>query len=308
MTIINNVEAFRCEPNVATMGFFDGVHLGHAYLVRKMIEKAHQENKKSVVVTFDQHPRIVLQQDFQPKLLTSFEERISLLARLGCDYVVVLPFTKRLAQFSAKDFLRDVLRDKINTQVLVVGHDHRFGRYREDSFAKYSEEAEQLGMSVVRTDALQASGMTVSSSAIRHELERGNVEKANAMLGHSFLIDGTVVDGQKIGRKMNFPTANVALKEPLKILPANGVYSAKIHVKGKDYDGMLNIGIRPTVDGRADDTTVECHIFDFDDNVYGEEINVYPLNFVREERKFESIDALAAQLQKDKEHVLRLLS
>jgi riboflavin kinase/FMN adenylyltransferase len=150
--------------------------------------------------------------------------------------------------------------------------------------------------------------MTVSSSAIRHELERGNVEKGNAMLGHSFLIDGTVVDGQKIGRKMNFPTANVALKEPLKILPANGVYSAKIHVKGKDYDGMLNVGIRPTVDGRADDTTVECHIFDFDDNVYGEEINVYPLNFVREERKFESIEALAAQLQKDKEHVLRLLS
>ncbi len=307
MIIINNIKAFRPEANVATMGFFDGVHLGHSFLIKKMIEQAHAENKKSAIVTFDQHPRIVLQQDFQPKLLTSFDEKISLLSKFDCDYCIVLPFTKTLSQFSAKDFLKEVMKSQINTTSLVVGHDHRFGRYREDSFNQYSAHCAELGIAIKKVEPFSENEKLVSSSAIRKFLNEGDIENANEMLGHRFVLDGTVAEGNKIGRKISFPTANLQMEEPLKILPKNGVYSAVILLDGKEYNGMLNIGYRPTIDDKQSDISVECNIFDFAGDIYGKKLNIFPQKFVREEQKFDSLQQLAEQLEKDRMQILKTL-
>jgi len=291
---------------VATIGFFDGVHLGHRFLIDYVIETAKSSGMKSMVVTFTEHPRKTLQTDFQPKLLTTKDEKMGLLRGTGVDEITMLDFSKELSELSAKEFMQ-LLFDKYNVRALVVGYDHRFGHGRAEVFDDYHNYGDEMGMRVIKCPHFklpkgQGLGLWLSSTAIRKSLSAGKVKAANELLGHRYILSGKVVHGFHNGTEIGYPTANIEV-EPDKLIPMGGVYL--VRVKGYDSDdkvvnGMLNIGSRPTMNN-GEEQTVEVHIFDCDNDLYGNQLRVEIIAFLRKEKKFETTDELKAQLMKDEE-------
>ena len=286
---------------VATIGFFDGVHLGHRFLLDCLRREAEKRGLPPLVVTFPDSPSRVLNPDDDVRLLTTAEEKIRLLHELGITYVVMLPFSRGMAACTADRFMRDVLAGQLHTSVLLMGYDHRFGKGGNRRFDDYVRIGRELGMEVIQTPAFAFNdtpeGLTVSSSSVRMALEKGNLDFANRCLGYEFCMEGEVVVGYRVGASLGYPTANIALP-PLKLVPANGVYAVRVELQGWKGFGMLNIGRRPTLDN-GNDVSVEVNIFDFHADIYAERIRVSLVKYIREEQKFDSVEILKKQLQTD---------
>lgn len=297
------VEAEDLRPAVATIGFFDGVHEGHRFLITQVEEAAASRGLASTVITFPKHPRAVMHPDFHPELLTTCEEKLDRLAQTGVDCCVLLDFTPELSALSARQFM-EVLHRRYAIQVLVIGYDHRFGHGRSEGFEDYVRYGRELGMEVLPAEAyhldLSDCSLPVCSSSIRHLLHKGDVASAAYYLGYPYFLNGTVVSGFQVGRRLGYPTANLQVNDSRKIVPAHGVYAVRIEVDGCAYGGMLNIGCRPTLDN-GDNTTIEVHIFDFDRDIYRHSLRLSFVRRIRAERKFASVDELVAQLHQDAE-------
>lgn len=298
ITDISEAQALPFSPSVATIGFFDGVHRGHKFLIAQVLDAAHVRGLSSMLITFPRHPRMVMQTSYQPRLLTSFDEKCSLLSATGVDMCVALPFTHELAALSAREFMQQVLRDRLQVSTLVIGYDHRFGHDRTEGFEDYVRYGDELGMEVIRAEAFVEGATNVSSSVVRAFLERGEVDVAARCLGYNYFLDGRVVAGQQIGRTLGFPTANLQVEDACKLIPAGGVYAVRVQVDGHIYKGMLNIGCRPTID-EDPRRTIEVHLFRFEGDLYGRLLRVEFLRRIRGEQKFSSREALARQLQQD---------
>lgn len=291
---------------VATIGFFDGVHRGHRFLIDRVIEEAQQSGMSSAVITFDRHPREVLQTDYQPDLLSTLDEKLLLLSKTHVDNIVVLHFDASLAALTAHDFMRDVLQGQLKVRKLIIGYDNRFGHNRSEGFDDYVCYGKELGIEVIRADAFLPDDVRVSSSVIRTCLREGRVEEANRLLGYDYTIESRIVSGYQNGRKMGFPTANLDVTRCQQLLPASGVYAVLVRLKDSVgwKRGMMNIGHRPTFNGTS--TSMEVNLFNFSGNLYGQELLVSFISKIRDERKFDSIDALAEQLQHDKVQINKL--
>ena len=293
---------------IATTGFFDGVHVGHRAVLQRVAEAARAQESESAVITFWPHPRVILHQDAgKVRLLNTLDEKKRLLYAAGMDHVFVLPFTPVFSQLSPEHFMEEYLHRRFQVTTLVVGYDHHLG---VGAGADYEQlRAIGAGMHITvdrveeRTDAVQR--LTVSATKIREALALGEVEKANRLLDYSYQLQGVVVEGQRLGRKLGFPTANMQLYEPLKQLPANGVYRTCVRLHNALYCGMTNIGVRPTVQPGDTARNIETHILHFSDDIYGQDLTIEFLSRLRDERRFASLDELKAQLQRDKEDCLR---
>jgi len=294
------------QPCVATIGFFDGVHRGHQFLIDEVKTEAAKAGLQSLVITFDRHPRQVLQQSYQPQLLTTLDEKLRLLSLTGIDDIYVLHFTQDMAALTAKEFMSQILHDKLHVRKLVIGYDNRFGHNRAEGFDDYVQYGRDLGIEVIQAHPFEISGVKVSSSVVRAFLNGGEVEMAKRCLGRPFMLSGTVVRGFQEGRKMGFPTANLQTAEGL-LIPADGVYAVKVKVcdTGKWLPAMTNIGTRPTFHGTA--RTLETHIFDFDGDIYGAPMTVGFIKRIRGERMFDGEHALAEQLRKDEQEIRKIL-
>ena len=303
-TICDAKELSDGRELAATVGFFDGVHAGHRALIRQLREVARERGQAAAVITFPVHPRRVLQSDYRPQLLDSFEEKLARLAETDVDYCVVLDFTPALAALTARAFMEQ-LSAEWRVRTLVVGYDHRFGHGRAEGFEEYVAHGHEVGMEMLRgTPYLLADGTAVSSSRIRALLAECRVEEAARMLTVPYRLRGHVVSGQRIGRTMGFPTANLAVDEPLKVRPGDGVYAVRAWLRGTAYRGMLSIGNRPTLGNQP--TAVEVHLLDFAGQIYGEALEVEFVRHLRANRRFDSLEALREQLLRDREAVARL--
>ena len=279
---------------IATTGFFDGVHCGHRLVIERLVSLARERGDESLVVTFWPHPRAVLQNGARElRLLTTLEEKKALLAALGVSRVEVLDFTRPFAALTAEQFLRDVLRDRFGVTTLLMGYDNRLGSDRLTA-GKLASMSAELGIELLELPPYQ----TISSTKIRKSLEEGDIESATSMLGYGYSLKGVVVAGNRLGRTIGFPTANMRLYEPLKLVPGRGVYVVEVQVLGKTWRGMTNIGLRPTVGGTF--TTIETHILDFDEDIYGLPLTITFLRRLRDEVHFPSLEELKAQLERDR--------
>lgn len=285
--------------SVATIGFFDGVHLGHQHLIRQVVDEAKERGLESMVITFDCHPRQVLCPDFHPLLLTSYEEKMVRLAKTGVDNCVVLHFTPEMAALSAADFMRQVLCGQLGVRRLVMGYDNRFGKGSAEGFDDYVRHGAALGLEVVQGEPLSVDGIRVSSSAIRRMLQQGDIETATKCLGHQYTLLGRVVEGYQQGRRLGFPTANLLLNDVTKMLPAPGVYVARVRLEGsmEMKRAVTNIGMRPTFQGHG--MAIETHVINYNGDLYGKHMLVALTHYLREEKKFESTGRLVAQLRED---------
>ena len=312
MEIIRNIEKTRMLlKSVATIGVFDGVHAGHQQVINRVVSDAKFHHLASMVITFDRHPRQLFDPQFRPQLLTTQQEKEQEIERLGVDFLVVLPFTKEMAALSARDFMAQILKERLNVKMLQVGYDNRFGHDSTEGIDDYRRYGDELGIMVYKGIRLDFQGyhVPVCSSNIRSLIaEEGEVDTANVFLGRNYELSGKVMPGEHIGHQLGFPTANLEPDDPFKVIPASGVYGvwATVGDSQKPLPAMMNIGTRPTFDGR--NRTLEVNIFDFDGDLYGQTVRISFLFRLREERKFESPEALVAQLQKDKEQVIYILN
>ncbi|MCC8155290.1 MAG: riboflavin biosynthesis protein RibF, partial [Tannerellaceae bacterium] len=269
-------------------------------------EQAANHGLPSAVVTFREHTRTVLQTNYKPRLLTTYTEKLEQLAATGIDYCIVLDFTPELASLSAGDFMEKILIEKFKVNFLLIGYDHRFGNNRSEGFLQYAEYGKNLGIQVRQFTSLQIDTMQVSSSAIRRLLENGKVEEVAGLLSYPYRMSGYVIAGNRIGRTIGFPTANVRIEEQGKVVPAVGVYGVEIIHQGETYTGMLHIGNRPTVN-MGDDLSVEVHILNFNKDIYGDQLTLIFKHYIRENVKFDSLEQLQNQLNEDKEKIIRLM-
>ncbi|MDO4955657.1 MAG: bifunctional riboflavin kinase/FAD synthetase [Bacteroidales bacterium] len=306
MQIIRNINEQNILPCVATIGFFDGIHRGHQFLLQQVKTLASKEHLCSAVITFPVHPRKVMQQDYQPHLLTSLEEKCTLLEKQEIDYTILLPFNQEMSKLSAREFML-ILQEKLNVKMLVIGYDHRFGHNREEGFDDYVHYGKEMNMQVIQAQAWTQDEAFVSSSMVRKLIGEGNVSKAALCLGTRYTLQGTVVDGYKVGRKIGFPTANICPLCPEKLLPANGVYAVWVTLNNQRYKGMLNIGQRPTVDNGTD-TSIEVHLLNFNEDIYHHTLTLEFVERLREEQRFDSTSQLIEQLKQDAQSVDNLLS
>lgn len=306
MHVIYQKENAIFPPSIATVGFFDGMHAGHRFLIEELKTLARERNLKSMVVTFAVHPRKVLNSDFQPKLLTTLSEKLNQLETTGVDACVVLDFTVVMAQLSAFEFLKTILKEQLNVKTLLVGHDHRFGHNRTDGFPEYKKYGEQLGMEVIQAERFSTSEIQhVSSSIVRLALQQGDIPTANRILTYAYFLRGKVTEGFKVGRGIGFPTANLQVSDSDKLIPPRGVYAVRVHWNAATYKGMMNIGTRPTLTD-SDHISLEVNIFDFDKAIYNQTLEVEFIQKIRDEQKFKGVDELVVQLKKDKQRVLEI--
>ena len=283
---------------VITQGTFDGVHLGHQHVLKQVVNLANLYEKPSLLITFHPHPRLVVDpQNTNIKLLSSIEEKAKKILEMGIDYVLVLSFTHEISQFSPREFVNEILVKKLNVQCMVVGYDHRFGKNRSGGFQELTTLASEFNFDVKEIDASEIEEIAVSSTRIRKALSSGNLTSANELLGRPYTLSGTVVQGKQLGRQLGYPTANILIDEPYKLIPPNGVYIGYTLIGETKYKIMLNIGVRPTVDGTSQ--TIEAHIIDFSKDIYNTQITLFLVQFLREEQRFDGLDALKIQLQKD---------
>lgn len=306
MNVISNISDQSFDECVATIGFFDGVHRGHLSLIDRVKAVAVSERRKSAVITFSVPPRQVVDASFVPQLLTTNEEKMELLSESGIDECFILQFTKEMSGLSARQFMNDVLREQYNVRHLVIGYDHRFGYNRSEGFEDYVRFGQELGILVENVNPYKEDAQIVSSSLIRQLLKEGDVAAVSKGLGYSYMIKGEVVGGHQLGREMGFPTANLKLDNPYKLLPAHGVYAVRVIIDGSIYKGMLNIGTRPTMNNGRD-CSIEVFILDFNSDIYHQQLSVSFIERIRSEQKFESMEALEVQLQRDRQQVESIL-
>ncbi len=291
---------------VVTSGTFDGVHLGHQKILKRVSQVADEVNGETVLITYWPHPRLVLKPwDNSLQLLSTFPEKANLLEQFGINHLVKIPFTKEFSQMTPEEYIRVVLHERINTSRLIIGYDHRFGKDRSGGLEELIQFAPDYNFEVEEISRQDIDEIGISSTKTRRALESGEVKSANTFLGRPYSISGIVSHGNKNGRKLGFPTANVKIKENYKLIPQDGVYAVKVCNKYKKLDGMLNIGQRPTVGG--ENKTIEVHIFDFDQDIYGSEISIEFIERIREEKKFDSLDHLRGQLEDDQKRVQAIL-
>lgn len=303
MEIIHSISNFSSKnASYVTIGTFDGIHIGHQKILKDLISSAKENNRRSVLLTFFPHPRMVLQQNVSIELLNTIEEKSQLLEEMGLDYLIIHPFNKEFSRLTALDFVRDVLVNQLNTSKLIIGYDHHFGKNREGNIDQLREYSHLFDFKVEEIPAQDIDDVSVSSTKIRNALHCGHLKTANNYLGYHYMIHGTVVNGKKLGGKIGFPTANIDVAEDYKLIPKTGVYIIHSTIDGQNYKGMMNIGYRPTVDGNHQ--TIEAHFFDFDGDLYGKFIKIEFLYFLREEQKFDSVEKLVLQLNKDKQNAL----
>ncbi|MCJ8166428.1 bifunctional riboflavin kinase/FAD synthetase [Pontibacter sp. E15-1] len=307
MEVIRDISDFpQLSHAVVTSGTFDGVHIGHQKILKRVRERARQSNGQSVVITYWPHPRLVIfPDDNDLKLLSTIEERIEQLRSYGIDYLLIIPFTKEFSRTSSRSFITDVLVRTINTKVLVIGYDHRFGKNREGSFENLKARSAQYGFEVEEIPRQDVDDVAVSSTKIRKALEEGDIETANRYLGRNYPLTSVVVEGDRLGRTIGFPTANLALPANHKQVPGQGVYAVWVRHAQEKHPGMMNIGMRPTVEGTT--LTLEVHILGFDRDIYGQTLTVEFVALLRHEQKFDGLEELKAQLALDKEQTKQLL-
>ncbi|GHV10004.1 riboflavin biosynthesis protein [Bacteroidia bacterium] len=286
------------DETVATVGFFDGVHRGHRYLIDQMRAEADKNGLKTAVITFPVHPRKILQQDYQPKLLNSLDERLRLLDTTGVDYCYLADFTPQFANTTAQDFIQNTLREQLRVKTLLVGYDHKFGKNRVDETEQYVAYGQACGMQVIPTAPLPENENPTSSTTIRHLLENGKIREANERLSYNYPLEGEVIHGNHLGRTIGFPTANIALNEPDKMIPKEGVYAVRALVNGRTCAAMAYIGKRPTVTALGEQR-IEVNIFDFDEDIYGENLKIELVEYIRDDVKFNGLEELKAQLGRD---------
>lgn len=305
MEIYNDESVTIKGPIVASIGFFDGVHQGHQFLINQVKEEAAKRGLPSAIITFIEHPRKVLEAEYQPDLLCGYDEKLRCLEQTDIDYCIPMHFTKELSMMSAYNFMKVVLKEKYNVDTLVIGYDHRFGHDRSEGFEQYQEFGDELGISVVHAKEIDT-GEYVSSSEIRGLLIDGKVEEAARLLTYNYTISGKIVEGFKVGRTIGYPTANIEIWERFKVVPMHGIYAVYVHIENEEYKGMLYIGKRPTLQN-SENVSIEVNIFDFDGDLYGKELTVEFKKFLRRDIKFTGLEVLKKQLQADERAVKKLL-
>jgi riboflavin kinase/FMN adenylyltransferase len=286
------------KKTILTLGTFDGVHFGHKKILERVTQNTENGKYESLVLTFFPHPRMVLQEDSDIKLLNTLDEKIHLLEEIGIQNLVIHPFDEKFSRLTAEEFVKNVLVDQFHIQKIIIGHDHRFGRNRTANIDDLKAFGKQYDFEVEEISAQEIKEVSVSSTKIRNALNEGNVALANEYLGYNYSLTGTVIKGKQLGRTIGFPTANLKLEENFKLVPQNGVYIVKSILNNKTVFGMMNIGFNPTVDGK--NKSIEVHFLDFDEDLYGKKITVSIVGSIRAEQKFDSVEQLKEQLGKDK--------
>lgn len=305
MNIYTHNSNYPKQKSVITIGTFDGVHIGHRKILEKITHSAKDLNCESIVLTFFPHPRMVLQENSSIKLLNTMEEKGKLLQKIGIDNLIIHPFDKEFSQLSAEEFVKKVLVEQLQIQKIIIGYDHRFGRNRTADINDLIVFGEKYDFEVEQISAQEIDDIAISSTKIRTALAEGTISLANEYLGYNYFFSGTVIKGNQLGRTIGFPTANIQIKEDYKLIPKNGVYIVKSYLQEELIYGMMNIGNRPTVNGT--NQTIEVHFLNFNEDLYGQEITIEFLEFIRDEQKFDSLDALKNQIQKDKEYCIKYL-
>lgn len=298
METFHSVDSFSSKkPTVLTIGTFDGVHIGHRKILNKLITTAKNQDLESLVLTFFPHPRMVLQKDAKIKLIHTIDERAHILEALGLQNLIIQPFSKKFSRLTATEFVRDILVKKLHVKHIIVGYDHRFGRNRTANIDNLKEFGEIYGFTVEEISVQDINDVAVSSTKIRKALIEGHIQTVNKYLDDTFQLNGSVTTGKSIGRTLDFPTANISIAEDYKMIPKNGVYIATATIEGKTYQGMMNIGNNPTVNGTLQ--SIEIHLLNFNKDIYHKNISIKILKRIRDEHKFESLEALKNQLKED---------
>lgn len=307
MKIFQSISDFNSDKKtIVTLGTFDGVHIGHKKIIEKLIQNAQSSGCESLILTFYPHPRMVLQEKSEIKLLNTMAEKILLLENSGLENLIIHPFDENFSRLTAEEFVADILVAKFNIQKIIIGHDHRFGRNRTADINDLIVFGEQYGFEVEQISAQEIDEVSVSSTKIRNALHDGNTALARQYLGYDYFLSGTVVKGKQLGRTIGYPTANISIKDDYKLLPKIGVYAVKSTIGGQTVFGMMNIGTNPTVGGTA--LSVEVHFFDTDTDLYDQELEIFILHFLRDEQKFGSLDLLKQQLAHDKLNALAFIN
>ena len=307
MKLFHSINDFRStKKTILTLGTFDGVHIGHKKILERITQNTENGKYESLVLTFFPHPRMVLQDQSEIRLLNTITEKTKLLEQTGIENLIIHPFDENFSRLTAEEFVHSILVDQFHIQKIIIGYDHRFGRNRTANIDNLIAFGEQYGFEVEQISAQEIQDVSVSSTKIRNALQEGNMALANDYLGYSYFFTGEVVRGKQLGRTIGFPTANIKIDEDYKLIPKTGVYVVKAIVEQKEVFGMMNIGFNPTVDGQKQ--TIEVHLFDFDDTIYGKKIEVSMLQYLREEQKFGSVEQLKEQLNQDKIAALDFVS
>ena len=307
MKIFHSINEFHSDKKtILTLGTFDGVHIGHSAILKKLTQNTNNGEFESTVLTFFPHPRMVLQGKSDLKLLNTINEKISLLENIGIENLIIHPFDEKFAELSAEEFAKTVLVDQLHIHKIIIGYDHRFGKNRTADINDLISFGTQYGFEVEQISAQEIDAISISSTKIRNALELGDIDLANQYLGYSYFLSGTVVKGKQLGRTIGFPTANIELDEDYKLVPKNGVYIVCAKIEDQLVNGMMNIGFNPTVEGK--NKTIEVHLFDFNSDLYNHKIKISIKYPIRSEQKFESIAVLKQQLIKDKEFSIQYLS
>ncbi len=307
MNTVQSISKYdKKHPTAITIGTFDGVHIGHRKILERLINNAKLLDLKSTVLTFFPHPRMVLQQHADIKLLNTIEEKTKILKETGLDNLIIHPFTKEFSRLSATEFVQDILVDALGTKKIIIGYDHRFGRNRNANITDLIEFGKTMDFDVEEIPAQEIEDVSVSSTKIRNALLEGDIETANTYLGYPYMLTGTVSKGKGLGRQINFPTANLHIPEEYKLVPKKGVYVVKSTIDGKTVYGMMNIGYNPTVSGT--EKSIEIHFFDFENDLYDKKLQIDILERIRDEHKFDTLEELKAQLQVDKQTSLAIIS
>ena len=297
----NDAKKYKNDrPSVVTIGTFDGVHIGHKKIIERLIDTARQGDLESVIMTFFPHPRMVLQHDTDIKLINTIEERAKILEETGLDSLVIHPFTKEFSRMTAGEYVHKMLIASLNVRHVIIGYDHRFGRNRNSNIVDLASYGMQNNFTVEEISKQDIDDVAVSSTKIRQALLEGDIELANKYLGYQFMLTGRVVKGKALGRKLNYPTANLHIEESYKLIPKNGVYVVQSKIDSKIYYGMMNIGINPTVNGTS--KTIETHFFDTEINLYDKKIQINLLKRIRDEKKFDSLEDLQEAMQLDEDY------
>lgn len=302
----DNSEIKTEKSKIATVGTFDGVHQGHLNIIELLISKAKELNGKSILITFDPHPRTVVSGGFKNQLLTTLDEKVELLNKLGVDEVLVINFTKEFAQLTYEEFIKEIIVYKVNAEHIIIGHDHKFGKDRNGNEDKLRELAEKMNFYVSAVEAKKVDNEIVSSTKIRNALTEGRIKEANKYLGWNYYFSGKVIKGAKRGRLLGFPTANIELLDENKLIPKSGVYAVKCYLKDQIFFGVMNIGNRPTFND-IDYIIIEVHLINFDKFIYDEIIKIEFIERIRDEQKFEGRESLIEQITKDKKQAEKIL-
>jgi riboflavin kinase / FMN adenylyltransferase len=302
LKIKSTLESYSKNNSIITIGTFDGVHIGHQKIIKRLVKIAKSENLQAVVLTFFPHPRMVIQKDANIKLINTIDEKSKLLDKLGINNLVIKEFTIEFSRLTALEFVRDILVNKLYIKHIIIGYDHHFGRNRIANINDLREFGEVYDFEITEVSAQDIDEVTVSSTKIRKALINGDIKEANAFLGYSFMLTGKVKKGKSLGKQIGFPTANLHVEESYKLIPKKGSYIVKSDIEGETVFGMMNIGINPTVNG--EEQSIEVHFFNFDKDIYNKKIEVQLLERLRDEQKFNSLGSLKAQLFKDKKQSL----